>query len=151
MIGPSRVLVAALLSGVLDALFPTIMALARGGDVGALWRGVASGPFGDAANDWGAAGVLLGLGVHFALMALMAIVFASLLRIPRLARLNWVVIGLLYGLATYLVMYGLVLPLRFGTAFPQTDPGKIAAALFAHLILVGLVMAWWFRRAPGSS
>lgn len=151
MIRRSPVLKATLLAGIMDALFATVMTLAKSGDIGDLWRGVASGPFGDAANAWGAGGALLGLGVHFALMALMAAVLASLLRMPAMARVNWVVIGLLYGLATYLVMYGLVLPLRFGTPFPQTDPAKIASALFAHIVLVGLVMAWLFRRMPHSS
>jgi hypothetical protein len=151
MIQRLQVLKAALLSGVLDALFATLMTLGKGGDVAGLWRGVASGPFSDAASGWGPAGALLGLGVHFALMLLMAAVLAALLRLPALARMNWVLLGLAYGLATYLIMYGLVLPWRFGTPFPQTDPAKIASALFAHVVLVGLVMAWVFKPAPRSS
>lgn len=151
MITRSTVLRATLLCGVLDALFPTVMALAKGGDVGELWRGVASGPFGDAANGWGPGGAVLGLGVHFCLMALMAAGLAALLRVPAFTSMNWALLGLLYGLATYLVMYGLVLPLRFGTPFPQTDPARIASALFAHLVLVGLPMAWLFKRRPRSS
>ena len=150
MIRSPLVLKASLLSGVLDALFATLMTLAKDGDVGVLWRGVATGPFGDAATGWGSAGAVLGLAVHFALMLLMAAVLAALVRLPALARMNWLLLGLAYGLATYLVMYGLVLPWRFGTPFPQTDPAKIASALFAHVVLVGLLMAWVFRPAPRS-
>ena len=151
MIRRPPIWMATLLAGALDALFATVMTLAKGGDVGDLWRGVASGPFGDAANGWGPGGALLGLGVHFALMALMAAVLASLMRVPAVARANWLIVGLLYGLATYLVMYGLVLPLRFGTPFPQTEPAKITSALFAHIVLVGLLMAWLFKRRRRSS
>lgn len=147
----SPILKATLVSGTLDALFASGMTLARGKDVGAVWRGVASGPFGDAAKDWGVGGSLLGLGVHFALMALMAAVLAALLRQPRIAAVNWVVIGVVYGLATYLVMYGIVLPLRFGSPFPQTSAAAIASALFAHVGLVGLVMSWLFRRTPARA
>src|SRR5438046_1033541 len=87
----SPVLKATLLSGTLDALFATVMTLAKHGDVGALWRGVAAGPFGDAAKNWGAGGSLLGLAVHFALMAAMAAALAGLLRLPVFARMHWVV------------------------------------------------------------
>lgn len=144
----SKVVAATLVSGTLDALFASGMAVARGNDVGMVWRFVASGPFGDGAKDWGTGGALLGLIVHFALMALMAAVLAALLRLPRIAAINWIVVALAYGLATYLVMYGVVLPLRFGAHFPQTSAGPIASALFAHVGLVGLLMTWIFRRTP---
>ncbi len=147
----SRIALATLISGTLDALFASGMTLAKGKDVGAVWRGVASGPFGDGAKDWGLGGSLLGLGVHFALMALMAAVLGMLLRQPRIAAVNWAVIGVIYGLATYLVMYGIVLPWRFGSPFPQTNGAAIASALFAHVVLVGLVMSWLFRRTPAPA
>lgn len=139
---------ATLVSGAIDALFATLIALARGASVADLWRGVAAGPFGDAAKNWGLGGSLLGLAVHFALMGLMAGALLALLRLPLLTRINWVLLGLLYGLATWLVMYGIVLPWRFGTPFPQTDPAKLASHLFAHVGLVGLPMAWLFKRRP---
>lgn len=143
----SRIVTATLASGTLDMLFASGLTLAKGKDLSALWRGVASGPFGDAALGWGLAGSLLGLLVHFALMALMAAVLVGGLRhSPRIAAANWVMIGLVYGLATYLVMYGVVLPLRFGSPFPQTNPAAIVSALFAHVGLVGLLMTWLFRR-----
>jgi len=58
-------------------------------------------------------------------------------------RISWVrghslAAGALYGLGLWLVMYGLVLPLRFGAPFPSQDPIAIAKQLFAHMVLVGL-------------
>ncbi|MGH6786447.1 MAG: hypothetical protein ACREBO_06420 [Novosphingobium sp.] len=147
----SPIVTATLVSGVLDTAFPMTMTAMRDGDPIAMWNGVAAGPFGDGAQDWGMAGSLAGLLVHFALMGLMAAGLAALLKLPAVARLNWVVLGLVYGVVTYLVMYGVVLPLRFGAPFPQTDPVRIATALFAHIVLVGLVMAWIFKRTPARA
>ncbi|HVR91132.1 MAG TPA: hypothetical protein VHG29_08590 [Novosphingobium sp.] len=144
----SAIVKATLVAGTLDILFAIVMTLKSGGDILAMLRGVAAGPFGDATQDWGVAGSIAGLLVHFAMMAIMAAALAVLLRQPRVASMNWIVVGILYGLATYLVMYGIVLPLRFGSHFPQTDPARIASALFAHVGLVGLLMTWIFRRTP---
>ena len=80
-------------------------------------RYVASGPF-PAATDMGTAGAILGLLVHFALMAIMAAVFMWLVR----QRPRWLDTpdrtGIAYGLATYVVMNWLVVPLRFDTPLP---------------------------------
>jgi hypothetical protein len=43
-------------------------------------------------------------------------------------------------------MYGLVLPLRFGAPFPSADRLEIAKQLFAHVVLVGLVIGLVAKR-----
>ena len=47
---------------------------------------------------------------------------------------------MLYGLATYVVMNLLVVPMRFGTPLPPS-PLSIATQLFAHIVLVGIPIA----------
>ena len=66
-------------------------------------------------------------------------------RIPALVRYWWLA-GLLYGLGVWLVMYGIVLPARFGASLP-TEPVAVAKGLFAHCVLVGLPIAWIAARA----
>ena len=103
-----------LLCGTLDALYATVLTLLRGGDVAGVWRGVASGPLGEGANQWGAGGVLAGVAVHFAIMAVMVAIGLLLARRSALGRMAPWLAGTLYGLVLYGVMYGIVLPQRFG-------------------------------------
>ena len=137
-------LIATLVCGILDAIFPTVMALLRGRDPAAMWRGVASGPF-PGASEWGAAGSALGLATHFALMAIMAVVFMlAVRRLPSLLD-RPILSGVIYGLITYVVMNLIVVPLRFGSPLPSA-PVQIASQFFAHIVLVGLPIAFVARR-----
>ena len=63
--------IATLISGSLDILFAMILTVTRGGEIGNMLRSVASGPF-PSATEMGTGGAVLGLAVHFALMAIMA-------------------------------------------------------------------------------
>lgn len=139
---------ALLLCGTLDALYATGLTAIRGGDLAGVWLGVASGPFGDGAKTWGAAGVLAGLAVHFAIMAVMVAVGLRLARNGPLGDVAPWKAGTLYGLVLYGVMYGLVLQWRFGVPFPDPDKVKLALALFPHVFLVGIPMFYLFRKTP---
>ena len=137
-------LLATLICGTLDILLAIGLTLSRGKDPAAMLRFVASGPF-PSATDMGAAGSILGLVVHFALMAIMVAVFV-------IAARNWPALidrpllsGLIYGLITYAVMNLLVVPLRFPAAWPPSAL-SIATQLFAHIVLVGWPTALIARR-----
>lgn len=131
-------------SGSLDILFAMILTLLFGRQIGDMLRYVASGPFPDAV-EMGAGGAMLGLAVHFALMALMATAFVLLLRWrPQLLETPWRA-GLAFGVLTYFIMNWLVVPLRFGTPLPPKTL-SIATQMFAHIVLVGLPMAFVARR-----
>jgi hypothetical protein len=130
--------IATAISGTLDILFAMILTLAFGREIGNMLRFVASGPF-PAATDLGTAGAILGLIVHFTLMAIMAAVFVAAARHkPSLTAqpIQW---GVIYGLLTYVVMNLIVVPLRFGNWPPK--PLSIATQLFAHIVLVGIPIA----------
>jgi hypothetical protein len=131
---------ATLVAGTLDILYAVILALYFGREPGNVLRYVASGPF-PSATEWGTAGAVLGLVVHFTLMAIMATVFVfAARRYPDLLHspLKW---GVIYGLVTYAVMNWIVVPLRFDAPLPP-KPLSIATQLFAHIVLVGLPIAW---------
>lgn len=141
-----RIALATLVAGALDIGFAAIGTLAAGKPVARMLRGVASGPF-PAATDWGPGGAALGLAVHFAIMAVMAAAFVLAHDRIRLVRAHGLVAAALYGVLLWLVMYGIVLPARFGAHFPSPDPIEIAKQLFAHVVLVGLTIGLIARRA----
>ena len=133
------ILIGTLLAGTLDILAAIGLTLIYGRDPMAMLRYVGSGPF-PGATGMGTAGAILGLIVHFALMAIMVTIFV--LAATRLRQL-WqrpVLWGFLYGLATYVVMNLIVVPLRFQTPLPPPTRA-ILTQLFCHIVLVGIPIA----------
>jgi hypothetical protein len=130
------VALATAICGTLDILFAVLLTLWNGRAPAAMLRFVASGPFPQAAG-WGASGSILGILVHFALMALMVAAFLIAARnYPAVLDkpfLSW----LAFALVTYAVMNLAIVPLRFPAAWPPT-PISIATQLFAHSFLVAL-------------
>lgn len=144
---------ATLVAGTADILSAFLFGGIDGASPGRILRYVASGPFGDAMRQGGAGAALLGLVVHYSLMAIMVAIYA--LAAPRL---GWplrhpVPAGLGYGAIIYLAMYWLVVPSRFPAATPKLDPWHLGNALFSHLICVGvpiaLIIAWRAARGGG--
>ena len=145
-------LLATLICGTLDILLAVFLTLQRGKDPTDMLRFAASGPF-PPATEWGTGGAILGLAVHFTLMAIMVGSFLvlvsqrpTLLDKPLLA-------GIAFGLITYVIMNLIVVPLRWPAAFPP-KPLSIATQLFAHLVLVALppvliARAMLAKDAPG--
>jgi hypothetical protein len=137
------IIAATLVCGTLDILLAVLLTLMRGKGPDAMLRFVASGPFPEA-TDWGTAGSLLGLAVHYCLMGIMVAVFVLSARsIPTLLDqpLLW---GLVYGLITYVALNLVVVPLRFPAAWPPKAM-SIATQLFAHVVLVGWPLAYISR------
>ena len=131
--------IATAICGTLDILFAIILTVLFGREIGNMLRYVASGPF-PPATDMGAGGAILGLIVHFTLMAIMVAAFViAVSRRPSLNR-NPILAGLIYGLITYVVMNWIVVPLRFDTPLPPKAL-SIATQLFAHIVLVGIPTA----------
>jgi hypothetical protein len=131
---------ATLVAGTLDILSAFVWTLIAGGNPANVLPSVASGPFGDAIKD-SAIAAPLGLAVHFAIMLVMVAAYVWVAsRVPALSR-QWLIAGVLYGLLLWLVMYWIVLPLRFGIPHPS-EGAAIARQLISHLLLVGTPIAW---------
>jgi hypothetical protein len=133
------IVIGTLIAGTLDILAATILSLIYGNGPLPMLRFVASGPF-PGATGWGIPGSVLGLAVHFTLMAIMVTVFvlaAARLRALWQKPILW---GVLYGLATYVVMNWLVVPLRFQAPLPPSTRA-IVTQLFCHIVLVGIPVA----------
>ena len=131
--------IATAISGTLDILFAIILTVFFGREIGNMLRYVGSGPF-PAAKEMGAGGAILGLLVHFGLMAIMAAVLMMFARSRPHLLDRPVLLGVVYGLITYAVMNLVVVPLRFDVPLPPSGL-SIATQLFAHICLVGIPMA----------
>lgn len=131
--------IATAISGTLDILFAMILTVLFGREIGNMLRYVGSGPF-PAATEMGLAGAILGLFVHFGLMAIMAAILMVFVRQRPQVLDKPIVLGIVYGLATYVVMNLIVVPLRFDAPLPPSARA-IATQLFAHICLVGIPMA----------
>jgi len=140
-----RILLATAIAGTLDIGMAMIETARAGKPIGGMLRSLASGPF-PPATDWGAGGAVVGLAVHYAIMAVMAAVFLIARDRIAIVRRHTILAALAYGVILWLVMYGLVLPLRFGMSFPSPKPTAIAKQLFAHVVLVGLTFGLVAKR-----
>ncbi len=138
------VLMATLICGSLDIIFAIALGVIGGGSAQGVLRSVASGPFGNVTH-LGPLGAVLGLVVHFAIMAAMVAVLALAFRRGLLSNTSIWSFGIGYGLILYVIMYWIVLPMRWPGAFPQTGLKDVAGAVFAHVVLVGLPMAHLLR------
>ncbi|MBX7247441.1 MAG: hypothetical protein K1X35_00150 [Caulobacteraceae bacterium] len=129
----------------------------------AIWRvswevighAIAAGWLGrEAARVSGTAGALLGAASHTAILLIAAALFVvASRRYPALVRAPWLT-GPLYGLAIFLIMTFVVVPLS-AAARPDGPAGRLAPTLAnaldlgSHLFLVGLpiaLAAWKARR-----
>ncbi|MCI4588814.1 hypothetical protein MOK15_01650 [Sphingobium sp. BYY-5] len=146
-----RIIQATLVAGTLDILSAFIFAGMAGMSPLAVLQFVASGPFGGGAKGepawlW----ALVGLAVHFAIIACMAAAYMAVARRSPSLRRHPILAGLLYGLLLWIIMYWLVRPTRWPAlwlpdAYAGQPIGKIAWGignqLFSHCILVGLPIA----------
>ena len=130
---------ATLVAGTLDILFAMILTVLFGREIANMLRYVGSGPF-PAATDMGTAGAMIGLLTHFGLMAIMATIYMMAARQRPVFLKKPIQWGVLYGLATYVAMNLIVVPLRFDTPLPPSARA-IATQLFAHVVLVGIPIA----------
>ena len=140
---------AVLVAGTLDILSAFVFAGIKGTGPLAVLSGVATGPFGETMANSGWSGALVGLGVHFGIMAVQVATFMLLAAWQPGILQTRVVTGILYGLAVYVVMYWVVLPIRWPDAFPAGALRHIPTALFAHICCVGLPIVLIVARGAG--
>ena len=135
-----------LIAGTLDisAAFLTAW-LRRGITPGAVLRFVASGLIGQAAFQGGTKAALLGLALHFLIATTATVVFYLASRKMLFLVERPVHFGLLYGVAVYLFMNFVVLPLSLVPKGPMTVSGFIIG-LLTIMFCVGLPIALIVRR-----
>jgi hypothetical protein len=138
-----------LVVGILDAADALIFFGLRGAAPIRIFQSIASGLLGRAAFSGGVRTALLGMVLHFfiAFMIVATFVFASR-GIPILHR-SPVWSGLIYGIAVYLVMNFVVLPLSAAARGSFSWP-VVANGLLIHMLGVGLPTSLFARAANQS-
>lgn len=147
----SAVVLAGLAGGAVDFIYACVVGMIHGRSVVRVWQGVASGWLGKAAADGGLGTAALGIVTHFGIATCMAATYAlAAARVTLLYR-RPALCGAAYGLLLYVVMYLVVLPLRFPAVFPRWDGVQSLTDIASH-VGVGLALAivlsrWNARRA----
>jgi|SRR5450631_180299 hypothetical protein len=140
-----KLIVAILVGGFVAGTFDLVLAFLMYGR--GMPRGIASGLLGSRAFQGGMASWILGVLLHYFIAFGAAAVYCVSSWKLRFLKDNWVVCGLFYGIAIYLVMNLVVLPLS-AVPFkvgPFSVPGMIHG-LLVHMIFIGLPIAYSLRR-----
>ena len=143
-----RVVLAGLAGGGVDFVYASVLAILTGRGFERPWQSVASGWIGKAASEGGWGSVALGIVTHFGIATVMALVYVLAAGRLRVLARRPLLFGALYGLALYGVMYGIVLPTRFGRAYHWNGVFSVTDIL-AH-IGVGLAIALVTARLSGA-
>ena len=139
------ILAAGLLCGTMDITAAFITWMPRGVSPRIILQGIASGLLGSSSFHGGAATAALGLALHYFIAFSWATIFYLTSRaLPVLVK-RVVLFGILYGIAVYLVMYWVVMPLS------RVHRGQFSAfntviAIVTHIVCVGLPIALMVRR-----
>ena len=146
----SAVLAGGLVAGILDISDAIVTWGLRGVPAGRILQSVASGLLGRASYDGGFATMALGTFLHFFIATSAALTYvAASTKLPVLTR-RAVPCGLAFGVAVYLFMSYLVLPL---SAFPGRNNAFAWSAflhgIIGHAFLVGLPIALLCRKLTG--
>ena len=135
---------AGLIAGILDITSAFVIAGIKGTGSIRMLQGIASGLLGQRSFEGGVATAGLGLAIHFLIAFTAAAVFYAASRKFSSLTQHAVMSGLLYGIAVYIFMYWIVVPLVFPTA--RHSVSRDVTALIIHIVLIGLPIALVVRR-----
>ena len=135
------ILVGGLTAGVLDITAAFVSSALRTGR-SPMWvlQSVASGVLGSDSYKGGLRTALLGAALHFLIAFVACIVYVTASSKLTFLRRRVVICGLAYGIAVYMFMYGVVLPLTFHRRFFQSL-SAVVPELLIHMFCIGLPIA----------
>ena len=134
------ILLAGLAAGMVDAVYFSAGALMKGSTPVRVLQSIASFWLGKPSFGGGGASAMLGLITHFGLATLMAAGFVLLRPILPWLRGPALQAGIIWGALLYLLMYLVVLPLRWPSLYPRWDGWTSALDISVHLA-VGIAIA----------
>ena len=142
-----RALPAILWGGLIAGILDITVAFIRWGNPARILRGIAGGLLGPSAFQGGAGTAALGLALHFSIALSAAVVYYAASRKLAFLRQRAVVWGMFYGIAVYMVMSWIVVPLSAlpKSKAPFTLTGLILS-LLTHMFCVGLPIALATRK-----
>ncbi len=144
------ILLGGLIAGTLDLIAACAVSWFRAGvSPVRVMQSIASGLLGSASYAGGAKTAVLGVALHFLIATVATAVFYFASRTLRLLVEHPITVGLLYGVAVYLFMTFVVLPL---SAFPQRGAPSLSGRIIGVLVImfcVGLPIAIIVGRFSG--
>ena len=150
-LSPARAVVyGTLVVGILDAADALIFFGLKGATPTRIFQSIASGLLGRAAFSGGLRTALLGVALHFIIAFLIVSTFLVASRYIRILRRAPVSSGLIYGIAVYLVMNFVVVPLSAAGRGPLSWPVVVNGVLI-HMLGVGLPTSLFARVAQESN
>jgi hypothetical protein len=128
------ILLGGLIAGTLDITGACVVAWLRAG-AGPIrvLQSVASGLLGASSSTGGAKTAALGLALHFCIATVWTAVFYLASRKLKFMLASPIIIGLLYGVAVYLFMNFVVLPL---SAVPRRGPPPLSGRIIGLLVIM---------------
>jgi uncharacterized membrane protein YagU involved in acid resistance len=142
------VLTGAAIAGSLDLAFAFVFYGLHGATPVRILQSIASGLLGMSAFTGGWPAAALGAFCHYFILSVATFLYLVAGRQFRGLLGHAVIWGLLYGVAIYLFMHYVVVPLSAAPTF-KTTPGAVYGELASHF-LVGLSIALVVRRNSGS-
>jgi hypothetical protein len=146
--GRAKALPAIVWGGFAAGVLDLSAAFLRWGKPIRITQGIASGLIGPRAFQGGWATVALGTALHFGIAISAAAVYYAASRKLTFLTQRTILWGFLYGIAVYMFMSWIVLPL---SAFPKSNApfsmSSLAISLLTHMFCVGLPIALAVRRA----
>lgn len=135
-----RTIVAAwLIAGILDITSAFVIAELKGTGSIRMLQGIASGLLGARSFEGGLVTAGLGLAIHFLIAFTAAALFYAVSRKFSFLIEHAIVSGLLYGIAVYIFMYWIVVPLAIPIA--RHSISRDFTAIIVHMSLIGLPIA----------
>ncbi len=139
---------AGLIAGILDITSAFVIAGLKGVGSIRMLHGIASGLLGARSFEGGMATAGLGLAIHFLIAFTAASVFYAASRKLTFLTQRPVISGLFYGVAVYLFMYWIVVPLAIVNV--RHSISRDVTAVIVHMVLIGLPIALVVRRFSGN-
>lgn len=140
------ILLGGFLAGLADFIYPTVKTVMNGKPWTQPWKGVASGLLGQRALDGGLEMVALGAALHWFICISAAFILYFIASRVKFVPRQWIVLGILHGLAVLLMMNYVILPLSaIGRGIYPLEQLHIHALW--HIVLVGLPTAFFVSRA----
>jgi hypothetical protein len=136
-----------LVVGVLDLLDAVVFFGLRGVAPVAILQSIAAGLLGQAAFEGGFRTALLGWCLHFLIAGIVVLVYLVASRMVQALTRHPFLLGPLYGLAVYLVMNFIVIPLSAAASGSGRPMAVVVNGLLIHALGVGLPSALFARAA----
>ena len=140
-------------AGVVDLAYAVVFNSRTGTPAIVIPQSIASGLIGMRAFREGMPSAVLGLVLHFGILFMAAAIYFLASRKMRPLAARPMSSGASYGLAIYLFMHAIVLPLSAAPKFNVT-PLSVASDLVVHIVLIGPIVAWaihWYPEEHAAS